>query len=1137
MDVSSALILVVAAIVGGGLVLYNMRHRRPGPDGPVRPSPQDKTHLYELATRAVAYYQASASPEDLLVHEPFLDGVGHLQGEAYSDGDLLGYFTGDNAVVACMALEALARRPGREDVIERILAGFNEVAPWTRFFALRVLDARVEAGQPLLGRVLTRVDESWNFPVCVHLLRDFVQRRVAGGEKPVFGDTLEALTDGTAAAGGTAPPDGAGGGPGSPSQWLAGLLPRLGDSLQPMIEELRRWNAGRVDEDALRTIGSVWESADTVAEPVPHPALERRVAQIESELLREPPRSVLLVGEPGTGKTAAIHALGRRMKQKGFSIFEAGHAELLAGMTYMGQLEERQRRLVELIGGGRPVLWIVPQFHALSWAGRHQFEQSSVLDYLLPRIERGEIRLIGETTPSGYQRLIRSKPRCRTALHASTFEPLPAAETLQLARDWIARNTPPGAAPFAGEDTLREAWSLALQFMGTRAAPGNLLDLLSITVRRLRGGEANQAVEIGVDDLIATLGSVTGLPASILDDRATLDLSKLRELFESRVMGQPEAVDCLVERVAMIKAGVTDPTRPQGVFLLAGPTGTGKTEIGKALAEFLFGSPDRMIRMDMSEFQDEASLGRILGETDDRTPGDSLIDQIRKEPFSLVLLDEFEKANRRIWDLFLQVFDDGRLTDRLGRTGDFRHALILMTSNLGASIPAGLGLGFLDRSGTFSPGAVLREVGKVFRKEFLNRIDRVIVFRPLERETMRAILRRELNEVFDRRGLRNRQWAVEWDEAALDFLLEKGFTADMGARPLKRSIERHLLAPLAQTIVDHRFPEGDQFLFVTSTGSELRVRFVDPDAPVETDEQPPATPPSFGPPAGTARLQDLVLSPRGEVAELGFLRSAFDGLAGRASEQDLQGAKRTALQAVAAPGFWESAGRFAVLGRAEYLDRIESGLDSARSLLQRLEQMAERHTTPPPRDLVGRLGQQLWLLGHALDDVSAGRPTEAWLSVDAGYETGATALRSNPFAHRLDGMYRGWARRRGMRLDVLEEATRGGAPYRAILAVSGYAAFALLEPEDGVHVWQEPAETKRAPARRCAVRVRVVPQPETPVDDPLAHARREFGRPEGASPAIVRRYQEIPTPLVRDLRRGWRTGLLERVLAGNFDLI
>ena len=213
--------------------------------------------------------------------------------------------------------------------------------------------------------------------------------------------------------------------------------------------------------------------------------------------------------------------------------------------------------------------------------------------------------------------------------------------------------------------------------------------------------------------------------------------------------------------------------------------------------EFLFGSPDRMIRLDMSEFQTPDTLTKIVGGGDEPGTGDdrrggALVDRIRKQPFAVVLLDEFEKAHPRVWDLFLQVFDDGRLSDHQGNAADFRNAIIILTSNLGAVIPSGTGVGFSEESGRFHATAVVREVERSFRKEFLNRLDRVVVFRPFSRETMRAILGKELTEAFRRRGLRNRAWSVEWDQSAIEFLLERGFTADLGARPLKRAVERYV---------------------------------------------------------------------------------------------------------------------------------------------------------------------------------------------------------------------------------------------------------------------------------------------------------------------------------------------------------
>ena len=224
------------------------------------------------------------------------------------------------------------------------------------------------------------------------------------------------------------------------------------------------------------------------------------------------------------------------------------------------------------------------------------------------------------------------------------------------------------------------------------------------------------------DDFIITLSHMTGLPKSILDDREHLNLESLRDLFTKRILGQPEAIDCLGERVAMIKAGLCDPTRPTGVFLFAGPTGTGKTEIVKALADFVFGSSDRMIRLDMSEFQSPNSSERILGTPEMVADEGLLTSQVRKQPFTVILLDEIEKSNPNIWNLFLQVFDDGRLTDAHGNTADFRHSIIIMTTNLGATIYSDSGIGFNPSASAFSTTAVKQAIDKTLPKELIRRL-------------------------------------------------------------------------------------------------------------------------------------------------------------------------------------------------------------------------------------------------------------------------------------------------------------------------------------------------------------------------------------------------------------------------------
>jgi ATP-dependent Clp protease ATP-binding subunit ClpC len=238
-----------------------------------------------------------------------------------------------------------------------------------------------------------------------------------------------------------------------------------------------------------------------------------------------------------------------------------------------------------------------------------------------------------------------------------------------------------------------------------------------------------------------------------------------------------------------------------------------------------------MIRMDMSELVTAQSLSRIVGEHGKPDNHSALVNLVRSQPFSVVLLDEFERAAPEIWDLFLQVFDDGRLTDWTGETVDFRHCIIILTSNLGSRGGFEASVGF-DRTGAdFSETEVRKAIATTFRPEFINRLDRIVVFRPLGRSTMRQILHKELDEALLRRGLRRRGWAVDFEESAIEFLLEKGFAPDLGARPLKRAIERYLLSPVARTIVARTCPEGGQFLVVSGVRGKIDVLPVEAQTP------------------------------------------------------------------------------------------------------------------------------------------------------------------------------------------------------------------------------------------------------------------------------------------------------------------
>jgi ATP-dependent Clp protease ATP-binding subunit ClpC len=732
--------------------------------------------IYDLARKLGDRFDEVAHPAELSLRENAAAVVEH---------DLLPYTLAENARVASLALCALSVR-GDATVVESILEHINEYsAAWTKYFALEALNALVPAPAPLLGRLFVALNDDWSDGYdrfLLEFIREFARRRAAAGEIATFHDALAKAKN-------------------DRLEDVAELLEKLDSSIAaPMREELTSFRDGQTNLEMLRGIGRVLENEN--APLVHHEQLTSAATLIEESLTGERRRSVLVVGDPGVGKSAVIRAAASRLRDNGWTIFEATATELNAGQSYIGSLEARVQKMIRNLRTPRRIVWIIPNLHELQHTGSHRSNPMGALDMLLPAIDSGSIAVIGEMSSSAYQTLLEEKPRVRSAFVDVRVDPLREDQALSVTRDWVSQCAPDRIA----EPVVTETWQLATQYLSNRSAPCCVLDLLTLTLARV------ETAPILVDDVVTTLSQMTGIPLDLLDERATLDLTALRARFEKRILGQPEAIDVLVERVAMIKAGVTDPTRPLGVFLFAGPTGTGKTEIAKTLAEALFGSAERMLRIDMSEFQTPESLRRIIG---DGGGGRSLVDEIRKQPFSVVLLDEMEKAHPRVLDLFLQVFDDGRLTDRRGNTGDFRQAIVILTSNLGAATQT---IGLQKASETSN---IQKALARELRKEFLNRIDRVVVFRPLSRETMREILRKELIEVFHRRGLRNRDWTIECDDSAIDFLLADGFTEDLGARPLKRAIERHVLTPFAQKIVTKQMPKAGSVMVLRAENGGL----------------------------------------------------------------------------------------------------------------------------------------------------------------------------------------------------------------------------------------------------------------------------------------------------------------------------
>ena len=1063
--------------------------------------------LSELAARLRPVYDEAASPHALWEQPAFEAGVQQIGARLLEGAAIEPYAFDKGPIVALMAVDAAGRVSDDALATKLLVSVMGGGWAWTRQRALDLLPDR--AKEPVIARVLLAFAPR-NEEFLENLLPSLAVFADARREAEAGERILAQITE-------LPPPNRA---------FVELMVEKLAEHLPAgMVEEVRGEQRRRVPVEQMRFIGRVWDELPAEGddlESTPDESAEHALADIEARLTGAEPRSVLLAGEAGTGKTALIRQVARRLQRRGWVIFEASASDLIAGQSYVGQIEGRIRSLIEGLAG-RDVLWVVPSFHELAYAGVTVTDPSSVLDLVLPWLERAAVRVIGETRPQPLERLLLRNARVRTALSVMRVEPLDEAGTMRLAGRWCEGAARRGV-PVCDEATRREAAQLARQYLSDLAQPGALMKLLRLTSDRMREPGGAPRTSFGIDEIYETLGALTGLPQTLLDDRRQLALDGLRQYFEKRVLGQPEAVDRLVERVAMVKAGVTDPRRPLGVFLFVGPTGTGKTEIARTLAEFLFGSADRMIRLDMSEYQVPESLDNILGDRDPFAGAQALVHRIRRQPFSVVLLDEFEKAHPRVWDLFLQVFDDGRLTDRRGDSADFRHAIVILTSNLGAVIPAGARLGFQNDSNEYAPGSVLRSVETTFRREFINRLDHIVVFRPLARSTMREIVRKDLADVFQRRGLRNRDWAVEWDDSAIDFLLEKGFTPDLGARPLRRAIEQHLLAPLATTIVRHEVPAGDQFLFVRAEDGEIRVRFVDPDAPDGEPAEAMAAPPSEAPAPADLEVRDVA------PAEFALLRKRLAALEARVAGEAWQARAAGVYAAMRTDGFWRSPGRFEVLGRAENVDRCRAAMGTARSLCDRLTGAQARERLPV--EILRAFAQQLYLLEAAGDSLEAGEPWEAFVSVRPFADGDPAAAEA--FATSLVGMYEGWARRRRMSLEVLDEGGRGR---RWIAAVSGFGAWRILRPEHGLHLHEAEVEHERV--ERLRVEVRVAPQPPEPASTSAALLQQAIAAlaATGEATAIVRRYRERPSPLVRDSARGFRTGRLERVLEGQFDLI
>ncbi|MFN8374189.1 MAG: ATP-dependent Clp protease ATP-binding subunit, partial [Anaerolineae bacterium] len=563
----------------------------------------------------------------------------------------------------------------------------------------------------------------------------------------------------------------------------------------------------------------------------PAVAREREIRALARTLARSKKNNPLLLGDAGVGKTAVVEGLAfaiydntapRSLLNRRIVQIEIG--TLVAGTSLRGQFEERLVGIVEEAKHSGVILFI-DEIHTIVGAGDTIDSNLDAANILKPALARGEIMCIGATTHEEYRKAIAQDPALDRRFRTIDIEEPSVDDTLAILSGQRERLEKHHGVTIRG-DTLETAVRLSVRYMPDRRLPDKALDLLDeactrVVIRTVSPDDVpgESLMEVRVEDIAAVLSDWTGIPITELTTDEKRRLSGIEEALQARVIGQDPAVEAVADAVRTSRAGLGNPTRPIGVFLFLGPSGVGKTELARALANFLFGSDDAMLRLDMSEFHDAHTVARLIGAPPgykDTQRGGQLTDGLRRRPYSVVLLDEVEKAAPEVFDLFLQVFDEGRLSDAHGRIVDARHSVFIMTSNIGTQ-EAGKVMGFAS-SGRSEPDYTAY-LSRFFRPEFLNRLDEVITFKSLDDDALSRILELQLQDLYKR--LSEQKLRLELADDARTLILRKGHDPVNGARPLRRAIERLLTRPLSARIVEDAFKPGDVVVAKEIDGEKL----------------------------------------------------------------------------------------------------------------------------------------------------------------------------------------------------------------------------------------------------------------------------------------------------------------------------
>ena len=640
-----------------------------------------------------------------------------------------------------------------------------------------------------------------------------------------------------------------------------------------------------------------------------HQEIERLI----QVLCRRTKNNPVLLGEAGVGKTAIAEGLAQAIiaQEVPDLLFEKrlvvlDLAAMVAGTKYRGQFEERIKAVMNEVRRAKNVILFIDELHTLVGAGGAEgaIDASNVLK---PALSRGEIQCVGATTFDEYRKYIEKDAALERRFQSIAVEPPSAAQTIEILKGLRDKYASHHRVRYT-DDALKSAVELSGRYITGRVQPDKSIDVIDEAGARLRlksmtkppdlteleerverlaiekdeavkGADYERAAELRdqaeklrkekeklqqawrdrmneteatVDEEVIreVVAKMTGVPLTRMAKGESERLLQLESELHRKVVSQDEAVKAVSRAIRKARAGLKDPKRPMGSFLFVGPSGVGKTLLAKAIAEFMFGDPESMIYLDMSEYMEKHTVSRLVGAPPGYVgyeEGGQLTERIRRRPYSVVLLDEVEKAHPDVFNMLLQIMEEGRLTDSFGRQVDFKNTIVIMTSNIGADlIKGGSNFGFTKRAEVQDyekiKKSLLSEVEKFFRPEFINRLDDTIVFRPLVKDDLVQIIDIELSKVRERLG--ERQMTLALDQAAKDFIIDKGYNPDFGARPLRRAIGSYIEDPLAESLLTGEFKAGDSIEGTRPEGKEHLV-FTVRSSSAASPEPPSAASPSM----------------------------------------------------------------------------------------------------------------------------------------------------------------------------------------------------------------------------------------------------------------------------------------------------